>query len=221
MVDNAYTSLNLERIRVVRLGPDGVPLPGANNLYVADGLIRLGYVPVVQAATRITIKDGSGRTCLDWNSDDDRVTGYTLTIEHCRNAFELEEMLLGGTLLTDSGANIGIADPPLDAPRHSGVTLEGWAVAVDGDQQALHPITGRAAYIRYIWPRTKWVRGGNKTLNNGASTPEFTGKSSSNANFYDGPGNDVPLFDGPFAKMLDDDQGLPAVTNGYATLTGS
>ena len=57
-------------IRVARLDTNGVPLPGANNLYVADTLVSLAFSPVYTDGDEIEDKNGCGVVQVNYRGQD-------------------------------------------------------------------------------------------------------------------------------------------------------
>lgn len=218
-MSNAYQSVDIVALRATRLEPNGVPDPGANNQIVTTDIVQVAYTTEIEAGTRTTQKKGNGGICFTRETPD-KVLGSNLTIDLCTLDAELVELIGAGDLLTDTGETVGWALKGTDAVQGDGVGVETWSEAWDGDQQMLHPVTGSPAYLRRVWPRLFFAPTGNPTIAEGLHIRQFLGKGRANENFYDGPGNDIPLgYEGAYLEFLS--AGPPAATAGYATLAAS
>lgn len=201
------------RLRVARLGSDGVPEPGAENLYVSDALVLITASPEIEAGTETIERNGCGDICVNLK-DEDKVKRYTVTLTVCTPDPQLHEILVGGRVAPDG---LGYMFPRLNsAISPNGVSIEAWAwrPLSDGSLDATYP------YAQWAFPRVK-LTPGERSLQNGALQNPFTGFLTENENWYDGPANDwrdVP-FEGPFGWQAVAD--IPDADCGYQTLIAS
>jgi hypothetical protein len=70
MANDCLSSIHACALRVARLEADGVPLPGATDLYVTDGVIELSFTPEVEAGDEVTVKNGCGGVCVSHRNDE-------------------------------------------------------------------------------------------------------------------------------------------------------
>lgn len=173
-------------IRVARLDSNGVPTPGAANIYTSDALTELVATPVYDDAAEITQKNACGTTCLDYIGDD-TLKRIDVTVTICTHDPYLVAMLSNGDVLVDSGVN-GYAMPPIGPLSSNGVSIELWAKRIDdGDLDVDYP------YAWWVLPKVKNLRLGARTFNDGSALPQFSGRGYQNVNWFDGPLNDWPV----------------------------
>jgi hypothetical protein len=171
-------------IRVARLEPNGVPDPGAGNLYVSDALVSLAVSVEKEEGDEIVVKNGCGAFCVNFKGPD-LIKRRSVTLEICRYEPELFELLAGGEATTDGDGNIGYNSPRIgENPVPNGVSIELWAKALLSDGSADDP-----AYIWYVLPKV-FLFEGDRTFNNGAASFPFEGFGIENENWFDGPAND-------------------------------
>lgn len=206
MADYCASVVDFLAFRVVRLEANGTPDGGAGDLYVTETPISMQIQAVTTEGTVSEQKDGRGRICAR-KSADDSVGQYNLSLNLCKFEVELWEILFGGTLLTGGTGgteNIGwaAADPTAAAPF--GVSVEAWAAAYDGEEQANFPsVSVNPAYIRYCFPRVRWTPG-DETVQEGIVVQAANGKATPNTNLGPGPENDWPAtLAGPYGKFFD------------------
>lgn len=216
MANECLTSLHLCTLRVARLGADGVPLPGANNLYVSDAITELTFSEEVRAGQEVEVPDGCGGLCVSYKGDD-VPKWWNIELIICKPDPELTELLAGGTVLTD-GAAVGYQPGALNTARTGyGVSLEGWSHQLDdaGDIDATFP------YLHWAFPKVKGLRMGTRRLFEGALENPFTaGKAIENPNWFDGPGNDWNV-DSSKAWGVMPSASTPTAECGYQTLQAS
>lgn len=207
-------SLQVCRLRVAALDVDGVPLPGAGNLYVSKALVRLGWDPEIRAGDDFEQVSGCGEVCVSYQ-DCDQLKRLNTEMEICTPDPELVELLVGGSTITSGGATIGYAYPDTGvAPCPNGVSVEAWSKAiVDDELAATYP------YWRWVFPRTKWRLAAGE-LANAVKTTSLVGRASQNGNWYNGPANDWPYESGKVLQYARDDD-MPAITNGAVALAAS
>lgn len=218
-MSNAYQSVDVCALRATRLDAAGVPEPGAHNVIVTDAITQVAYTTEIEQGTRTTQRNGCGGVCFTRETPD-KVLGSNLTIDLCTLDPELVELIGAGDLLSDSGETVGWAIKGPDAMVGDGASVETWSLAYENDHQLIHPVTGAPAYLRRVWPRLFFAPTGNPTIAEGLHIRQFLGKGQSNPNFYDGPGNDIPLgYEGAYLEFLS--AAPPTVSDGYATLAAS
>jgi hypothetical protein len=204
-------------IRVARLEANGVPDPGANNLYVSDAMGRLTFTPEYEEGAETTVKNGCGALKVNYQR---APTFKRVTINELMFVLpdpQLSELLVGGDVLT-SGAAVGYAYPALGSEINpNGVSLECWAKRVDasGDLDSVHP------YEWFVLPRVK-LRPGARTLQEGPQDSLFSGFAIENENWFNGPLNDWPLTsDSDRVVQSIPTASLPSAVCGYQTITAS
>lgn len=211
---NCGGSIYCVMARVAVLEADGVPLPGAGNLYVTDAITKLDVDPQWYQSPEITVPNGSGQLCvvfkplpvLKW---------VNLAVEFCRYDPELEHMMVGGELFTKAGYSVGGSAPAVGAfGAPNGVSLEVWSEhIVDGDIAPIYP------YIRWVFPRSKWTPAKFSIDQNHMPRP-LDGFTSQNPNWFNGPGNDWTYSsDRSYAHAYD--TSIPTPQCGAQTLAAS
>lgn len=171
-------------IRVSVLEQDGISIPGANMAYITDQLMKLTATPVFFKGVDIQNPNACG-TPLVIYKDRDRLIRYDLALDMIFISPEFENMLTGGELFTLNGFSVGGSSPAIaaiEAPY--GVSMELWTKhIVNGDYDPIWP------YIQWVYPRTYWQVGPD-TFDNAAMSRSFTGYTSQNPNYFDGPFSD-------------------------------
>lgn len=200
-------------IRIARLEPNGVPDPGANNLYTSDALTQLTVEPVLSEGDEFEVKNACGAVCVNVK-DCDRLKRLDLTLGLCYPDPQLLELLAGGTVLT-SGAAVGYAFPELGAEAcPNGVSIELWTKRYDsGGQPDAFP------YEWYVLPRTYWQHS-TRTFENGPITVELTGFATENDNWYNGPLNNWPVASTSVLQSIPT-MTLPDTVCGYQTIAST
>ncbi|MFN2592944.1 MAG: hypothetical protein ABR532_08960 [Candidatus Dormibacteria bacterium] len=170
-------------IRVCKLGPTGIPNPGAGNMYISGAPIEVKSTWQVKSGTRFEQRSGCGTVCTVVQEQDD-IQGLTLTMDLCQLDAELMAMLTGGTVITVGGNSLGFIDPPLGQQQQNGVCLDVWTQNQNGNSQ-----DPNYPYIHWAYPRVTW-RSGDATFNEGILNVPFTGVAYENPNYEDGPFED-------------------------------
>lgn len=219
MANDCAGSVQLCALRVARLDAAGVPSPGANNLYVTDAMARLKVDPVIKEGTEIQAPNGCGVNVVDYKAPSS-YRRLDVELELVVPDPELEELLIGGTVLTLGGATVGHMMPALaTAFGENGVSLEGWSKAIIGGKLAtVNP------YHRWVLPLVNNWRFGTRELSDGNLATVLQGEGYENVNWYDGPLNDwygLTDIDMTSAMAHVRDTSIPDASCGYQTLAAS
>lgn len=197
MADDCLPQVHAFRMRVAVLGPDGVPLPGAENLYTTNALTTLTLGTEVADATEIEERNGGDDICVAYQGDPSLKWG-TVGIELCTPDPYLEAILSGGKTI-DLGAGIpaGFAYPAIGPLRSNGFSIEVWARRINaGDVDPDYP------YAWWALPKIKRSKLGERELGNSAQKPKYEALAYENTNWYDGPLNDWPGSSDRFAQWV-------------------
>lgn len=179
--------INACRLRATLLDTGGAPDPGEESMVVTDQLIRLTWSTVITAGASLEQKTGCGSVCASYEGPDVQ-KGVTLGIELCKQDWELASLLTGQSLIQVEGDTRGLGGTPFGTEQTRRVGLEAWAMAWDGDQQMVDPVTGDPGWILYIFPSTSWVEG-DGVAEEGFRRIPYTGKGRGNSQWGDGPDN--------------------------------
>ncbi len=172
--------------RYARLDANGVPLPGAENLYVSDDLVSLAWTAVYTDGDEIDEKNACG-TSKVYFKQPDTFKRADVVLTAVKPDPRLSEFLSGGDLLSVVGRPKGFAAPPLGPITGNGISVEIWAIRVDdGDQDPDFP------WAHWVYPKIKNLRLGDHTHEAGAIKPIFSGQAYENVNWFDGPTGDWP-----------------------------
>jgi hypothetical protein len=179
-------------IRVAVLEQDGVPLPGAANMYVTDAIAKFEATPVYTKGVDMEVLNACGLPAVLYKARD-VFKRYDITMDLLYIDPELEAILIGnvsgstGGVLTFSqgGFTIGASGPDvglIGAPY--GVSCELWSKhIVNGDLDVTWP------YVQWIVPRSYW-QPDKVTLDNNAMPRSYAGFTTENPNYFNGPMND-------------------------------
>lgn len=216
MANDCLPQIQACAMRVARLDTNGVPLPGASNLYVTDALTQVQHAPAYEDGDRITQKNACGAVCVDYQSPPTYL-GDDITITLCTPDPQLVQMLNGGTVLT-VGAAVGASSPAIGiipAALQKGVSIELWAKRIrNGDLDPTFP------YARWVLPKVTNIKQGGFNQENGPNLPTFTARALENANWFNGPTNDWTAASDKSWQWLPVTT-LPTVTCGYLTLAST
>lgn len=175
------------RMRVCRLDSNGVPTPGANNLYVSECFTKVSISPVYTAGSEIEEKNAQGVVCVNYIGAD-TFKRADIQIEMCSPDPYLSALLSGGTVLTDGGKT-GWAPPALGAvPLTTSLSIEVWSRRIDdGELDADSP------FGWWVYPRVRNLKVEGWEHGDSALLPMFSGQAYENPNWLDGPLNDWPV----------------------------
>lgn len=205
-------SLQVCVMRLAKLDPTGVPMPGAGNLYVTDALIKLESKTILREGDDFEQPNGCGAVCVTYK-DCDRLKRLDLSMELCTPDPQLKQMIAGGTLFD---SNRGYAFPEVGlATCPYGVSIEAWTKAVvNGTQASDYP------WFRWVFPRTIWNAPGDFSLENAITGNVLTGHAEENPNWYNGPANDWPYASARICQYHRETT-IPATSCGAQTLVAS
>lgn len=200
-------------LRVARLDSNGVPSPGANNLYVSDALVSMGFTAEQTEGEEFEMPNACGNIITF--KDDDKLRRLNIELSLRVPDPELTELLAGGAVLTD-GEAVGYAWPELnEAPNPNGVSIELWAKRITEGGQ----IDPDFPYNWWAFPLSKlFVNDG--TFENGPFQPTFSGFATENENWFDGPLNDWPVASDRVLQYIPTAT-LPTTQCGYIELVAS
>lgn len=202
-------------IRVTALEADGVPLPGADNMYVSDALTKLTLKPVYTDGDEIEEKNACGTVGVNYKGDD--------SFKRCDVELELltpdpylHALLIGtGDLLEPASGGVGFAYPSIGAITGNGVSIELWAKRIDnGALDATNP------YAWWALPRVTNLRLGDREFSASAQKSPIVGQALENPNWFDGPDNLWTEASDRVAQWIPTDV-LPDVSCGYVALAAS
>lgn len=200
-------------LRVSRLDSNGVPSPGADNLYVSDALVSLSYTVNQTEGTEYEFTNACGDTV--YFRDDNRPRQVDVEMQIWTPDPELTELLVGGVVLTDGDA-VGYGAPSLNQVANpNGVSVELWARRInDGGQY-----DSDFPYAWWVWPLMK-LTANDGTFENAPHQPTFSGFAVENTNWFDGPANDWPVGSDRVYQWIPT-TGVPTTACGYQTLAAS
>lgn len=199
--------------RVTRLEPNGVPDPGANNMYVSDSLVSFAWTNNVTEGEEIEIPSACGNPISF--KDEDIAKRVDVTMQINRPDPQFMELLAGGTVLTN-GAAVGLGAPRLNvADTRYGVSIELWAwnITTGGTIDPTFP------YNWWVWPKVM-LSYDSATFENGPYLPTLKGFATENSNFFDGPLNDWDVASDRVWQFLPTTS-IPATGCGYITVVAS
>lgn len=213
MANDCLPQVQACRIRVTRLDANGVPTPGASNMYTSDALTSIAFAWEVAAGTEITAENGCGIQVLNFAAQDTLRRG-NITIQLVTPDPQLSEMLSGGDVLT-SGAAVGLSAPPLGELVDNPISIEVWAKRVrDGKIDPTFP------YAWWVYPWVQNVRPDDHTQENAPFQPGFIGRAFENDNWFNGPLNNWPVASDRVYQWLPTAT-IPAANCGYQTVAAS
>ena len=190
MAEQCLSSINVVRLRAVRLDANFQFSDAADNSYVSDALTELTMTPLVLSGQEITQRNGTGDLCVDYREDDRPRSQMDLSMSLCLLDASLLELMTGGTAISDGADIVGFEPRGGDAGAPPPVALEVWEYAWDGEERA-YDGSGNALYFRHAFPLTRWTVG-QQRLVNGALVIPINGKAKKNTNFGMGPAGDWP-----------------------------
>lgn len=226
---HCFAPLQACRTRVAALTAGGAPDDGADSGYVTDALIDAQIGFEIEEGIDLTQKNGCGAICQTFKGDDE-IKRATITLNLCTLDFELMWLMIGGDLKVVGGDTFGWEIPKLSDPAPNGFSLEIWAKAWDGAQQATPPSTGsNAAYFHFVFPSVKAQIGDFTMEGENFTIIQINAFSSENENLtVNGPFDDWPVAiaaqGGITAAMgvwLESEALLPDAECGFIPVTGA
>lgn len=211
--DTTLPQIQSVRLRVTKLDfGSGVPLPGANNIYVTDAFVKVGFGWNRKEGSEIEEENAQGVICANVKGKTTLKNG-TISLEVCTPDPFLVALLNGGGLITD-GDRSGSAAPALGEAPEAAVSIEVWNKRIKNGALDVD-----SPYAWWVYPRIENIVPADHEHANAALKPVFNGEAYENANWFDGPLNDWPAASDRVHQWIPTSS-LPAVT-GAATLSAS
>lgn len=204
-------------MRLLRLNSVGAIVSATDAAYVTAQAILLQYTPTIPTRERFEQLNGNGDQCALFIGTPKAASDVSMKLTVCRWDAEMEEMLCGGSILTDVNyGTIGYRPPEDTTVNVNGVALETWSIAWNGKQRK--KLGNSVAFWRHVFPMTTWTRD-QSSLQNSLDNPSYTGEGQVNSGFGTGlPSDPIPAAIGnvPYEWYLD--KAAPAGQDGYVTV---
>jgi hypothetical protein len=203
-------------MRVAKLDASGVPLPGAENLYVTDAMSKVTLKPVYEDGAEITEKNACGAVIVNYKSPKS-FKRADIEIELLTPDPFLHELLSTGGLAFSSlgGLGTGYQYPPIGEMVSDGVSIELWAKRISNGA-----LDVQAPYAWWAIPKVLNLSLGDREFAESAQKSPFTGECYENVAWYDGPLNDWPDDSDRVAQWIPWDT-LPDAECGFQALVAS
>jgi hypothetical protein len=172
-------------MRVGALDISGVPLPGAENLYVTNSMTKVTLKPVYETGNEITERNACGAVVVDYKSPDS-LKRADIEIEIVTPDPFLHQLLAdGGVAFAASAGGTGFQYPPIGQITGYGVSIELWTKRINnGALDSTFP------YAWWALPKVQNLKLGDREFSETAQKTIFTGECYENAAWFDGPNND-------------------------------
>lgn len=177
-------------MRMTRLDKLGKPVIDPEASYVTKAFVSVSFTPEYNEGASIQTVNASGAKCLNYKIPD-TLDSVSLELSVCAPGPEITEILAGGSILTATigteDYNTGWASPKLGSSGRedgsSGVSLEVWSRAAEGDHDAY-----QLPYWHYLFPKASLRASGSRVIEaENAVANTFEGSASGNINFGKGP----------------------------------
>lgn len=212
MATDHAASIQGVALRVTKLDGAGAPIVGTAASFVTSAFMRFSFTPEYTDGDEIEEKGADGNICVYYKMPD-TLKRVTFELAICTPDPELTALLIGGNLITESGATIGYSAPETGTDgAPNGVSIEVWSRAIVGGKPA-----ATNPYWRWVFPYAKARLSGDRALENGLMANVFSGYALGNAGWDDGPQNDWDYsVDRAFQYARTDD--APTGMNAYQTV---
>jgi hypothetical protein len=188
-------SMSICALRLSRLDSTGqfVGASETGAIATVGGIGKVTWTPSIQAGDDIVEVDGCGGLALTRKYPDLRKR-YDLEIDFITTSYQLMELAVGATLLTDGPDDVGYAElvqvtcgESFDQAR---VAVEAWGENVNCDGSLLDP-----PYAVHIFPDVTLTPDA-RTLQKGVNHLVLKGPVRASSTFSDGPFNDLTPLTG-------------------------
>lgn len=191
MATQCWKSVRSCAARLTRVDTCGRPVTGADSVVATDGYISIAYKPNISEGDDIEVKNACGQICIA-DKAKDQVKWVDLEIAFCGVDPDAVSLITGFPLAQDyAGDNVGFEVVGSSSPQASGFALEAWSEIPNAGACAPGSL-GQWGYFL-----TPWVVDGmitDFTLENGAATFTFTGRTHAGSLWDVGP-HDVQAQD--------------------------
>lgn len=180
-------------VRVARLTADGTPDFGnpTGGFMLCSGISQFEHDFETEDGEDVFERDAAGNACVIRKFPDltKRVT-FTLTM--CKSDYRLDEILGVAAAITSGGTVVGRAFN-MSAGCGTGTPFNGCSIELWSQQwDCSVPLAG-SGFMRTVLPRCYLTPAGF-TREQGVSMPVYTGYSTPNANYGDGPFGDLDIL---------------------------
>lgn len=171
-------------MRLCKLAADGSVPTGAANCYKSNVMVKIDLGLAMNTPNAVSQNNGAGAVCMFFQAPSTVQGGTIKNLTICEPDPNLLQFLLGGTVITSTGADIGYQAPAVGAaPVPNGISIEFWTRAI---------LNGASApslpYFHWALPRATVNLASEFTAEEGNPLlPVFDGTLAENANWGTGP----------------------------------
>ncbi len=189
--------IHLCRVRFTRIDEFGDPVAGPNNVYVSDKPMVLTMTPDILTGETKDLKSGCDALIATYRGQDiPKRTNLELDLGNISPG--LEEMLTGGSIVTNSGEDpIGVNLREACDTQSPYVVTEAWQDLYECDRVPSAPYH----YRHWTFPSSRWVKG-PETAQNDFGQPKYTGFTVGNASWGVGIFGDLDSPVGPAGQWV-------------------
>lgn len=212
--------LKVCHLRVLRLDDIGDVLAGSDSLYEYGSPVLFSYTPTAPERERIEQLDGCGNQCGLYQGDPKAVDGAELSLTTCEQNAELQELLVGGSIVTEgtgAGNTIGYLSATDATVNIDGAAIELWSIAWSGRQRAVKG--GNPAWYRHTFTKAKFELDEQAFAGDAFGVVPYVGVAEVNDQFGTGLASDpwpIAMGESVYGWFIDD--GKPTAACGYQTV---
>lgn len=208
-------SINVCAARYTRLNSLGNVADPPDNTIVSDATLSVAVTPVYADGADVEQRSGCDCVVVSYRSED-VFKRWELEMPQTKLQPSVQEMLLGGTLVTGSDGSatvptgIAYAGPVACGQSRDRVQVEFWTMHVTDGSDAQDPTF---PWIHHVYPNMSFTLS-NQTYEGGTfANPTLSGFTRTNSQWGDGPYGDGPGVDMPHGGWFyTDDPTLPTAS---------